>query len=32
MIPEPGEEIEEPLPAEWRSIWTHDPEYETDPD
>jgi hypothetical protein len=32
MIPEPGEDIEEPLPPEWRSIWTHDPEYETDPD
>ena len=32
MIPEPGEEIEEPLPPEWRSVWTHDPEYETDQD
>lgn len=32
MIPEPGEEIEEPLPPQWRSAWTHDPDYETDPD
>src|SRR5450755_2525824 len=32
MIPAPGEEIEEPLPPEWRSIWTHHPEYETNPD